>query len=66
MTQTIAVRRDELADLFDLSQMPGQVYKITISPITEEEAEELEFRSLKGIAGRFLDKDEIRRERLGL
>ena len=36
------------------------------SPQTNEETYETEFKSLKGIAGKKLDIDEIRRERLKL
>ena len=34
--------------------------------LSEEEADEIKFKSLKGIAGRPLNADEVRRERLGL
>ena len=40
-------------------------FKVTISPVSEDEADELEFKSLKGIAGCPLDLDEVRKERLG-
>lgn len=39
-------------------------YKTNTSPISEEEADEIEFKSLKGITGIPLDADEIRKERL--
>ena len=37
-----------------------------ILPITEAEADEIEFRSLKGIAGKELNLDDVRKERLGV
>ncbi len=58
--------RDKLKGIFDMEHLTGEHFKITISPISEEEADEIEFRSLKGIAGRPLDIDEVRKERLKL
>lgn len=66
MINTTAVCKDELKGIFDVDSLPGTVFKVTITPISEEEADEIAFRSLKGIAGRPLDLDEIRKERLGL
>ena len=66
MTNTAAVSKDKLKGIFDTDNLTGTAYKVTITPITEEEAEEIEFKSLKGIAGRPLDRDEVRKERLGL
>ena len=66
MTETTAVSRDELKGIFDISTLKDQVYKVTITPITKAEAEELEFKTLKGIAGKPLSLEEVRRERLGL
>ena len=66
MTKTIAVRKDKLKGIFDTDSLKGTAFKVTITPISEEEADEIEFKSLKGIAGRPLDADEVRRERLGL
>ena len=66
MTETTAVSRDELKGIFDISTLKDQVYKVTIAPITKAEAEELEFKTLKGIAGKPLSLEEVRRERLGL
>ncbi|MCR4935315.1 MAG: hypothetical protein K5990_02375 [Oscillospiraceae bacterium] len=64
MTQTTAVRKEQLKGLFDTDRLTGTAFKVTITPISEEEADEIEFQSLKGIAGRPLDLDEVRRERL--
>lgn len=66
LTKTAAVRKDKLKGIFDIDSLQGTFFKVTITPITEEEAEEIEFKSLKGIAGRALDADEVREERLGL
>ena len=52
--------------VFDVDQLDGSTFKVSITPITEDEADEIEFQSLKGIAGRKLDLDEVRRERLRL
>ena len=66
MTNTAAVSKDKLKGIFDTDNLAGTTFKVTITPISEEEADEIEFKTLKGIAGRPLDADEIRRERLGL
>ena len=66
MTNTTAVSKDKLKGIFDVDKLEGTAFKVTITPISEEEAEEIQFKSLKGIAGRPLDADEVRKERLGL
>ena len=58
--------KDKLKGIFDTDSLTGTAFKVTITPISEEEAEEIQFKSLKGIAGRRLDADEVRKERLGL
>ncbi len=66
MTNTAAVSKDKLKGIFDTDNLAGTTFKVTITPISEEEADEIEFKTLKGIAGRPLDVDEVRKERLGL
>lgn len=66
MTNIAVVNKDKLKGIFDTDSLKGTAFKVTITPISEEEAEEIKFKSLKGIAGRPLDADEVRRERLGL
>ena len=66
MTQTTAVTRDKLRGIFDIDNLSDGAFKVTISPVSETEADEIEFKSLKGIAGKRLDIDEVRRERLRL
>lgn len=66
MTNTTAVSKDKLKGIFDTDNLTGTTFKVTITPISEEEADEIEFKTLKGIAGRPLDVDEVRKERLGL
>ena len=66
MTNTAAVSKDKLKGIFDTDNLAGTIFKVTITPISEEEADEIEFKTLKGIAGRPLDADEVRKERLGL
>ena len=66
MTNTTAVSKDKLKGIFDTDNLAGTTFKVTITPISEEEADEIEFKTLKGIAGRPLDADEVRKERLGL
>ena len=66
MTKTVAVSKDKLKGIFDTDSLKGTTFKVTITPISEEEADEIRFKSLKGIAGRPLDADEVRKERLGL
>ncbi len=60
MTNIAVVNKDKLKGIFDTDELT------TITPISEEEADEIEFKSLKGIAGRPLNADEVREERLGL
>ena len=66
MTNTATVSKDKLKGIFDIDSLEGTTFKVTIAPISEEEASEIEFKSLKGIAGRPLDLDQIRKERLKL
>ena len=66
MTNTAAVSKDKLKGIFDTDSLTGTSFKVTITPISEEEADEIEFKSMKGIAGRPLDSDEVKKERLGL
>ena len=66
MTNIAAVNKDKLKGIFDTDSLTGTAFKVTITPISEEEADEIRFKSLKGIAGRPLDADEVRKERLGL
>ena len=66
MTNTTAVSKDKLKGIFDTDNLAGTTFKVTITPISEEEVDEIEFKTLKGIAGRPLDADEVRKERLGL
>ena len=66
MIDTAVVGRDKLRGIFDVDRLKGTTFKVTISPISEAEAKEIEFKSLKSIAGIPLDIDEIRKERLKL
>ena len=66
VTNIAAVNKDKLKGIFDTDSLTGTAFKVTITPISEEEADEIRFKSLKGIAGRPLDADEVRKERLGL
>lgn len=66
MMNTAAVSKDKLKGIFDTDSLKGTAFKVTITPISEDEAKDIEFKSLKGIAGRRLDLDEVRKERLGL
>ena len=66
MTNIAAVSKDRLKGIFDTDSLTGTAFKVTITPISEDEAKDIEFKSLKGIAGRRLDLDEVRKERLGL
>lgn len=66
MTYTTTAKKEQLKGIFDTDSLTDSNFKVIISPISEAEADEIEFKSLKGIAGRPLDVDEIRKERLGL
>ena len=63
---TAIVSREQLKGIFDTDMLNAPEYKITITPVTEAEAQDIEFKSLKGIAGRALTLDEVRKERLKL
>lgn len=65
MTKTVAFRKNKLKGV-DTENLNDKPFNVTIMPISEEEADEIEFKSLKGIASKPLNVDEIRRERLGL
>ena len=52
-----------------ITETENEIQRPVFSPLTKAtnaETDEIEFKSLKGIAGRWLDIDEIRRERLKL
>ena len=66
LVKTAAAKKEQLKGIFDTADLAGDFFKVTITPISEEEADNIEFKSLKGIAGRPLDLDEIRKERLKL
>ena len=66
MVYTATAKKERLKGIFDTDRLSASDYKITITPISEDEADEIEFKSLKGIAGKPLDVDEIRKERLGV
>jgi hypothetical protein len=38
MTNTAAVSRDKLKGIFDTDSLPDTFFKVTITPITEDEA----------------------------
>jgi hypothetical protein len=38
MTYTAAVRKDQLRGIFDTDSLPDTFFKVTITPITEDEA----------------------------
>ena len=66
MTNIATVSREQLKGIFDVDSLKDTTFKVTITPISEAEADEIEFKSLKGIAGKPLDADEVRKERLKL
>lgn len=66
MTYTTVASRDDLNGLFIPESLDGQEFMITLTTLSDEERETAEFKSLKGIAGKRLDLDDIRKERLGI
>ena len=64
MTNTATVSSEFLKGIFDVDSLEDTTFKVTITPISEDKADEIEFKSLKGIAGKPLDADEVRKERL--
>ena len=66
MTYVTTARKEDLEHLFLPDSLEGERFKVTLTSISDEDADDIEFESLKGIAGRKLDIDEVRKERLGL
>ena len=66
MMSTVTVERDKLKGIIDVDNLVGALFRVSISPISEAEADEIEFKSLKGIAGKPLNLDDVRKERLKL
>ena len=64
MTYTTTVSRDELSNIKIPDSMEGSLFEISITPMSGEEEKKAAFRRLKGIAGRELDLNMIREERL--
>lgn len=66
MKASVVVDRDKLKGIVDNEHLESTSFKVTITSLTDEEADEIEFKSLKGIAGKPLDLDEVRKERLNI
>lgn len=66
MTYTTYANKEDLKGIFDVDKLSETEFKITITPISDDEKEDLEFKSLKGICREELSLDNIRKERLGL
>lgn len=66
MTYTTIASREKLKGLFDIDKLSDTDFRITITPISEEDKLESDFKSLKGIYGQRLTLDDIRKERLGI
>lgn len=66
MTYTTYANKEDLKGIFDVDKLSETEFKITITPISDDEKEDLEFKSLKGICREELSLDSIRKERLGL
>lgn len=66
MTYTAMASKEQLEGIIDTDLLTDTLFMITITPISETDPDEMEFKSLKGIAGKWLDLDEVRNERLHL
>ena len=69
MTSTAIAHKDQLSGLkgiFDVDNLLDTTFFFFISSISESEADKLDFKSLKGIAGKPLNLDDVRAERLHL
>ena len=54
MTNTTAVSKDKLKGIFDVERLTGTAFKVTITPISEEEADEIEFKTiLEGLRAQY-------------
>ena len=47
MTDAAAVRKEMLKGIFDTDSLPDTAFKVTITPVTGEEADEIEFILLR-------------------
>ena len=65
-TYTAIVKRDNLNNIRIPETVQGNSFIVTFTPVTDEDLQKLEFKSLKGIAGCELTLDDVRRERLGI
>ena len=66
MTSTLIVEKDKLKGIIDVDNLIGTLFRVTVSPLSEAEIDELEFKSLKGSARKPLDLEKVRKERLKL
>ena len=64
MTYTTTADREALKNLNIPPTMEGSVFRVTITTMEDEDPSIVSFRNLKGIAGRELTLDDVRRERL--
>ena len=64
MTYTTTATRDALQKLNIPSTVSGSVFRVTITPIEDEDPSIVSFRNLKGIVGHEITLDDVRRERL--
>ena len=64
MTYTTTEDREALKNLNIPPTMVGSVFRVTITTMEDEDPSIVSFRNLKGIAGRELTLDDVRRERL--
>ncbi len=64
MTYTTTASRSDLERIPIPKDLSGSLFRVTITPISEADAEKEAFLNLKGIAGKPLDLSAIREERL--
>jgi len=61
---TAIISKKELNGLSIPVTLDGEYFRIELVPVTKEEADKEEFKSLKGVAGTFLTRESVREDRL--
>ena len=64
MSYTTTIEGRDLSVIRIPSEMEGEYFEVSITPLSDEEASKEAFRRLKGIAGEEISLDKIREERL--
>ena len=64
MTYTTTATRAQLKELIPKDMVAGAIFLVSITPVSDEEADVIAFRRLKGIVTEDINLDQIKGERL--